>query len=206
MALASVIIVSACSPTGALTPTSVPETPPRTTSISQSPTITETSTPTATPTPSPSVFESFPPPPADETPEQAAIRQGWMNYWVVVDTFSKNPIASDYSKTQEVTVSQSEQSKAILDDIAHLRDNGWKVVGDQVLRQLTIGTPKVSGSMKTVELTYCYDGTHRKVVSAETGIDAKIDSPDFLKEQALFEEGQDGIWRASSILNRRESC
>ncbi len=198
------VVMVACSPTGSETPNPTRETPPSTTTEVITPK--QSSTPTPSPTPSPTVIQSFPPPAVGETEEQAAIREGWMNYWKVLDKFVKEPQISDFNETQEVTVAESEQSKAILDEIQYLKDRNWRVVGHQVLRDFVVDVQQTNGPQQTATVTYCYDGSQRQVVANDTGQKVEADPPEFLLETALFEKGLDGIWRVSSISNEAAKC
>ncbi|MDO5736304.1 MAG: hypothetical protein Q4P15_07500 [Propionibacteriaceae bacterium] len=152
-------------------------------------------------------MESFPPPPDDETAEQAAIREGWMNYWKVYDKFTADPFVTDFTETQLVTVSGSDQARVILDVLQRLREGGWKVVGSHIFRDYRVlEGPSDSGDVSTAIVSYCYDGRQKRLVDALTGADVETTAADTYVETAKLEKGLDGIWRVSLIGNEALTC
>ncbi len=208
-AVAAVMV--ACSPSGSETPNPTPETPPSTTTEvitpKQSSTPTPSPSPTPTPSPSPTVIQSFPPPPAGETEEQAAIREGWMAYWKVYDKFTQDPYVTDFTETQLVTVSGSDQARIILDELQDIREHGWRIQGDHVLREYVVSTPpSVQGEIRSVIITYCYDGRNKRLVDAETGVEVQTTAADTYVETAWLEQGADNVWRVALIGNEAKPC
>ncbi len=202
-AVAAVMV--ACSPSGSETPNPTPETPPPMTTDVITPT--RSPTPTPSPSPSPTVIQSFPPPPAGETEEQAAIRDGWMHYWKVYDKFTQNPYVTDFTETQLVTVSGSDQARVILDELQDLREHGWKIEGDHVLRGYVVSTPpSVQGEIRSVIVTYCYDGRNKRLIDAETGVEVPTTAAETYMETAWLEQGADEVWRVALIGNEAKPC
>lgn len=202
VAVAAAALVSACVPDGTETPMPTPETPPTTTTTTSAP----PSSPSPEPTTSSSAIESFPPPPADETEEQAAIRQGWMDYWKVFDSYIKRTSKEDLSEARQVTVPGSSESTQMLDIIVAYRDRGLIAVGDREFRDVVIDSLVEEDGTQSAIVFYCHDGTGLTLVDAKTEERAEIPSIDTLREQSMLQRGEDGVWRVASIRNEVTSC
>ena len=53
---------------------------------------------TPSPSPSPTAVESFPPPPATESPEQAAVRAAWTEYYTQFAKYAADPGLGDLTE------------------------------------------------------------------------------------------------------------
>ncbi len=130
-----------------------------------------------------------------------------MNYWKVYDKFTQDPYVTDFTETQLVTVSGSDQARVILDIIQRLREEGWRIEGNHILRDFAITEePTVEGGIRSTVITYCYDGRQKRVVDAGTGELVVTSAADTYRETAWLEEGADGAWRISLIGNEAEQC
>lgn len=199
--VAVVALLAACTPEASEGPTPVPETP---TMTSQSPS--PTPSPTPSPSPNPTEVQSFPPPPADETEEEAAIREGWMNYWRTFDRYIKNGSLLDLSEARLVTVPGSSESTQILDIIAAYRERGVVAVGDRQFRDLKISDSTNQEGVRTAVVSYCHDSKLLALVDVQTGEPSDIPSIATMREQAMLEQGADSVWRVASIKNEVATC
>ena len=191
--LAVLALVAGCTPDVA--PTGSP-------SVFPSPTVSASASPT--PSPSPSAVESFPPAPATESPEQAAIRAAWMEYWRVYEKFAADPSLSDLTETQQVTTGEAQN--VILDAIGQLRDDNTAFLGGWQFRDVIVAVPSDGGSGEpTSELTYCVDRSRMRLENTETGVVSEQSLPS-LRETALMKQGKDGRWRLAERRNQEEAC
>ena len=203
-AVAAVMV--ACSPSGSETPNPTPETPPPMTTDVITPTRSPTPTPSSTPSPSPTVIQSFPPPPAGETEEQAAIREGWMNYWIVFDRYLKDESATDLSAAKIVTVPGSEESSHMLDIIGAYRDKEVKAVGDRQFRDVKISPRTEQDGVFSAVVSYCHDSTELTLVDSISGEPSEIPPIATMTERVNLERGNDGLWRVASLKNETAPC
>ncbi|AQX16426.1 hypothetical protein BKM78_11305 [Tessaracoccus sp. T2.5-30] len=160
---------------------------------------------TPEPSPSPTVAESFPPAPASESPEQAAVRAAWMEYWRVYQKFAQDPSVTDWSETQLVTT--GEESGAIISAIGDLKDRGWRSLGGLEFRDIQVVlTPGDAEGPNRAEVTYCLDRSDVSIVDAESGVAVAVGGSATLRESAELEHGADGIWRVSKVRNEPQAC
>jgi hypothetical protein len=193
--LAALALVAGCTPDVA--PTGSP-------SVFPSPTVSATPSPTPTPSPSPSAVESFPPAPATESPDQAAIRAAWMEYWRVYEKFAADPSLTDWTETQYVTT--EEEAALIIQALGELRDNGWKSLGGRVFRDVVVTEVPNQQEAGTAEISYCLDRSGVSLLDAETGTAVTVDVPPTFLETATLRVGLDGKWRVAMIRNEPAAC
>ena len=186
-------VVSACTP-AVEEPTTAPPSSP-TASVSASP------SPTPEPSPSPTVAESFPPAPASESPEQAAVRAAWMEYWRVRSEFVADPTLTDLTPTQAVTTGEAQD--LILRTIRTLRESGSRSTGGLVFRNVEVGEPASGATEATV--SYCLDRGNLSLVDAD-GKPIASEGPTTLTETTTLSLGADGIWRVAQIRNEPAAC
>ena len=193
--LAVVALAAGCTPDVA--PTSSP-------SVFVSPTVSASSS--VSPSPSPTAVESFPPAPASESAEQAAIRAAWMEYWRIHHKFTSDPTLSDLSETQYITT--GDQQNVILDVIAQLRDQKLRTLGGLQFRSVAVDGPLSgeTGGVRFATVSYCVDRRELRVENYETGESmAAPGAPTFL-EKAVMNEGSDGQWRVAMMTNEAAPC
>ena len=191
--LAALALVAGCTPDAA--PTGSP-------SVFPSPTVSASASPT--PSPSPSAVESFPPAPATESPDQAAIRAAWMEYWDVRSRFVADPTLTDLSETQRVTTGEAED--LILNSIRNLRNAGHRSVGGLEFRGISIGVARESdGGLAHADVTYCLDRSKVQLLDS-SGEAVIVEGPTTLKETATLERGLDDVWRVALIRNEAAEC
>lgn len=192
--LAALALVAGCTPDGA--PTGSP-------SVFPSPTV--AASPSPTPSPSPSAVESFPPAPATESPEQAAIRAAWMEYWRIHHKFTGDPTLSDLTETQQITA--GEQQNQILDLIGNLRDQRLRVIGGLEFRDIVVGQPAADGQdARTAVVTYCLDRRNLMLENYATGEALKAPGAPTFREETTLTEGLDSRWRVLMIRNEEAAC
>ncbi|WP_353081786.1 hypothetical protein [Tessaracoccus lapidicaptus] len=190
-------VVGACTP-AVEEPTTAPP-PSPTVSVSASP------SPTPEPSPSPTVAESFPPAPASESADQAAVRAAWMEYWRVYEKFAADPSLPDWSETQRITA--GEEATLIIQSIGALKDRGWRSLGGREFREVGVSLQGTSAEGRAVaSVSYCLDSTAVQVVNALTGEPVTVDASPTLKEVATLEEGADGRWRVVEVRNEPAQC
>lgn len=163
--------------------------------------------PSEEPTPTPTEVESYPPPSADETDEQAAIREGWENYREVSEKYAKDPSLKDWTETQYVTTGFEAQN--IIETISRLREANLKLVGDTVYTMVEVGEPETNAEGVTIAIvTSCLDPTasERAVVDIDTGEPADTQLTQSVLETVTMELGADNIWRAADYRNEGETC
>ncbi|MEO7589266.1 MAG: hypothetical protein ABIS84_14705, partial [Arachnia sp.] len=130
-----------------------------------------------------------------------------MSYWRIYDKFTRDPFVDDFTDTQLVTAQGSKQAKIILDEIQDLRERGWRVEGDHLLRKYSLLEPPSDvGGIRSAVITYCYDGRKKHVVEAESGASVPTDAADTYVETAWMERGLDGVWRVALIGNEAKPC
>ncbi|MHA6525813.1 hypothetical protein [Tessaracoccus sp. G1721] len=191
--LAVVALAVGCTPD--VTPTASP-------TVSVSPTPAQS--PSPTPSPSPTAVESFPPAPATESPDQAAIRAAWMEYWEVRSRFVADPTLTDLSETQRVTTGEAED--LILASIRNLRNAGQRSVGGLEFRGVNVGVPREEvGGLAQADVTYCLDRSNVQLLDS-SGAPVAVEGPTTLDETATLERGQDGVWRVALIRNEAAQC
>lgn len=194
--LAALALVAGCTPDVA--PTGSP-------SVFPSPTVSATPSPTPTPSPSPSAVESFPPAPATESPDQAAIREAWMEYWRIHHKFSADPTLSDLTETQNITT--GDQQNLILDSISQLREAKLRTLGGLQFRSVSVGSPTVdAGTKRTAVITYCVDRSELRLENYDTGETMTAPGAPTFFETTTMQEGLDGRWRVAMILNEEAAC
>ena len=192
--LAVVALAVGCTPDVA--PTSSP-------SVFVSPTV--SSSPSVSPSPSPTAVESFPPAPATESAEQAAIRAAWMEYWRVYEKFAADPSLADWTETQYVTT--EEEATLIIQALGELRDNGWRSLGGRAFRDVVIAEDVPNQQeADTAEVRYCLDRSGVTLVDAETETAVIVDVPPTFLETATLRRGLDGKWRVAMIRNQPAAC
>lgn len=158
------LLAAACTP-------SEPEAP-----VEPTPTVAESSSepepaPSSSapePSPSPSPVQSFPAADAEETEEQAAIREGWEKYEAELDRYMKDPELTDLTALQATTTGQ--ESIDAVNEIVDMRMEGVVREGDISFRNLQIHEPEVNDSgVNVAVLEVCKDFTQQRQVDAETG-------------------------------------
>ena len=191
--LAALALVAGCTPDVA--PTGSP-------SVFPSPTV--SASPSPTPSPSPSAVESFPPAPATESPEQAAIRAAWMEYWRVFEGFASDPTLTDFTELQNLV--DGEEATVALESIRNLRDSGRRTEGGFQFRDVVVSVPAVANGLETATVVYCLDRSGLVMVDIDTGTPPDGDPLPNLKETATLVQGTDSTWRISQVRNEATSC
>lgn len=209
VAVAALLALTACVPGGENSPT--PTSTPEVTTASPTPTpITPSATPTtSSPSPASSAtdVESFPPPPATESADQAAIRTGWSAYWAAMDKFLKDPRLEDVTELTLTTASGSEEFNAALDQVGQFKQRGWKIEGDRVFRDVVVAVPVANvGSPRTSTVTYCHDVTRLRVVELSSDKPADVKPIPTGVETVTMLETADGRWQVSQIRNKAATC
>ena len=192
--LAVVALAAGCTPDVA--PTSSP-------SVFVSPTV--SASPSVSPSPSPTAVESFPPAPASESPEQAAIRAAWMEYWSVFGKFAGDPTLTDLTDTQRITTGEAQNS--IIDTIRSLREANIRFLGGLAFSAIEIQEPtqRPDGLRESV-VTYCLDRSAVKNVDATTGTAIENTGPLTWQETVSMVEGLDSTWRVAAIRGGEDPC
>lgn len=207
VAVAALLALTACVPGGENSPTPTPTADVTTASPTPSPTTPSVSPTTASPSPTPTGVESFPPPPATESTDQAAIRAGWSAYWAAMDKFLKDPRLKDVTELTLTTVSGSEEFNAALDQVGQFKERGWKIEGDRVFRDVVVAVPVANaGSPRTSTVTYCHDVTRLRVVELASGEPANVKPIPTGLETVTMQETADGRWQVSQIRNKSATC
>lgn len=183
-------VVGACTP-AVEEPTTAPP-PSPTVSVSASP------SPTPEPSPSPTVAESFPPAPASESPEQAAVRAAWMEYWETFETYAQRPELTDFTRLQNLL--EGEEARLSLESIRNLRESGKKAAGGLAFRSVELEVQQSSASV-----AYCLDRSNLALEDLSTG-EVELGSLPNLSETATLSKGDDGKWRVSQIRNVEAEC
>lgn len=172
---------------------------------SPSPTPSSSLEPTPAASPSPTAFQSFPPPPPNETDEQAAIREGWEAYNHTLDKFLRDPTLTDLTETQYVTT--GDESIRIIDEIALTREAKVRVEGDMLFRDVEIGEVVANGDgERRAVVTYCFDPSHQRAVHIDTGEPYSNPRTTTLEARDTVEQGKDGIWRVALHENLEAPC
>ena len=192
--LAALALVAGCTPDVA--PTGSP-------SVFPSPTV--AASPSPTPSPSPSAVESFPPAPATESPDQAAIRAAWMEYWEVFSRFAEDPELGDLSDTQRVTTGEAQDT--ILGTIRGLREANIQTLGGFVFRdvEVTLASAAADGAM-IATVSYCLDRSEVRNVDSATGQPLEVEGPLSWREVMTLSKGLDEKWRAAQIRSSEGTC
>lgn len=202
------MLVAGCSAVGDAGPSVSPSVATIETASSEPPVSMSPSaspSPTPSPSPSPSAWESFPPAPATESPEQAEIRAAWLKYCDVRARFAADPSQSDWSETQRVTT--GEEANSILTELGALRNDGLRSLGGLRFRDIVVGEPtqRPDGVTEAV-ITYCVDRTDVKLVDTKTGEPLAVEEPFTLVETATLELGLDHVWRVALTRNQVKPC
>lgn len=196
----AILLLGGCTANAQESPPS--STPPATTE----PATPEPTTPSPSPTPSPTALESFPTATASEDGETAAIREGWMKYWQVVDKFGADPTLTDFQETQEVAV--GEAAITVVEGITQLREANLKMVGGRTFRDVVVGEPTVNADgVNIAEVTYCRDDSGMDLVDITTG-EVSGTKPDVatFEGTVTMEQLPDKIWRVALKRDESASC
>ena len=157
--------------------------------------------------PSPSLTEirSFPPAPEGEDSEKAAIRQGWEQYNLVYDKYTKDPNLTDFTEAQQVTTGF--WSSGIMQYIRSLRKENLRAEGDTTYRDVKIGDPETnSDGVRVAVVTACLDPTHQYTVDITTGEKSEKTLKGTLVETMTMELGLDKKWRVADYTNEMKQC
>ena len=190
--LAVVALAAGCTPDVA--PTSSP-------SVFVSPTV--SASPSVSPSPSPTAVESFPPAPATESAEQAAIRAAWMEYWRVYEKFAADPSLTDLTELQNLT--DGEESSAVMSSIQSLREAGRFTKGGWQFREVVVEHP-IDGRGEQAKVSYCLDRSRLVIADIATDLPISGPQPGNLMETATLEQGPDGMWRVALRRNQESTC
>lgn len=177
------------------------------TPLPPSPTVSVASSapsPTPMPSTSPTVAESFPPAPATESAEQAAVRAAWMEYWRVYEKYAADPSLADLSETQQVTTGEAQN--VILEAIGTLRDEDRAFLGGWNFRDVVITQPTESPTGdRAARLNYCVDRSAMVFEDTTSGARSERSMPN-LKETSVLVQGPDGRWRLAQRRNEAQDC
>ena len=157
------------------------------------------------PSPTPTEVRSFPPAPEGEDPEKAAIRQGWEQYNLVYDKYTKDPNLTDFTEAQQVTTGF--WSSGIMQYIRSLRKENLRAEGDTTYRDVKIGDPETnSDGVRVAVVTACLDPTHQYTVDITTGEKSEKTLKGTLVETMTMELGLDKKWRVADYTNEMKQC
>lgn len=171
---------------------------------SPSPTPSPSLEPTPAASPSPTAFQSFPPPPPNETDEQAAIREGWEAYNHTLDKFLRDPNLTDLTETQYVTT--GDESIRIIDEIQAARSGNVHLGGHLLFRDVTYGVPEEIEGVRQATITYCNDAAHLVVLDSNTDEPITDQSADSFLAHDRLVQGTDGKWRVAEHLTEDVRC
>jgi len=172
---------------------------------SPEPTAVTTSSPVASPTPStspsPTGIASFPSDLPTTSADNAAIIEGWQEYWRVYAKFTSAP--NDYTDFSEVSyVTTDERGRIFLNVLTYMRENDLKNVGGHVFRDVRVEVVDEG----VAEVRYCLDTRLVDVRHADTDEPFENGVADTYDETATLHLGKDGIWRVAKIRDEEMKC
>lgn len=184
-------------------------------SPSMSPSLSPDSSLDPSPDPSPSAssslssgHESFPPAPAEESEEVAAIREGWEEYEREDDRFRKDSSLSDFSSLVQTTTGV--RTERAISSIRSWREAGVIRVGDLSFRDLAIEAPRQGASGEwQARLTVCKDFTKQQRVVEATGKEYRVEGKEnvaTMRGHYTMQRTDDGRWVVADVEGQAEPC
>lgn len=149
LAVSALMLLSACTPDGAETPS------PTTSSTSAAP------APTASPTPT--VASPSPSPTSTLTPEQEAAQAAAVEYFRALNAVRSDPDA-DFQQVANITTGTHTAAEAEL--LNDYRSKGIVQVGERSYTYKGVGPVVEAGGVRSVEVYVCSDSTNSDMVDA----------------------------------------
>ena len=179
-----------------------PQTDPQPSSSPAAATPTSPS-PSSPATPAPSTHETFPPTPAHESPDQAALRAAWTNYWTLYYKFAANPnlIDDPTHADQLYTVATGQGYQFLRDEIRRLQERKLTATGD-LLTDLVINEPTSSPDGRTATLTFCWDLRNQTLLDQDGQPYSPSNLPPVLLQEWTMLEGADNAWRLFNLTSK----